>query len=618
MKELELEHLSGPLKGRKSRFEAKRLRITIGRDENCDIVFPGEALQVGSEHLELVRDAGYYELRTNTQDAVCVNGRTGLDGQELEEGDVIELGGTGGPKLTVHYTGAATEKSAPRKGKRARRSADDASLLRGTRRTQVILFGIVVLLVGWLVALYWNARTDRAQLNDSIELLSSEFGSRQSPKFDAAIAATSPSVYLVLSKSDKIGESPVGTAWVVGDHLLATNAHVAAQFLRVSMQGRQFIARSTTPPYADIKIVEVGIHPAYAEFAKIWDDYSPRVFNEEGKDVPLTSPGAYDVALLLVEEGATLAAPLRLADDATLAALKAGDPVAYVGFPMENLVQLDLHAPNPVSQTSSIVGLVTFTLVKPTDGSGQLIEHSLPGIGGASGSPIFNSNGEVVGLFSSINVVSSLFGDSRIANPVQINFAQRVDVLKQILQEPLVIDMEALRAQWTHELENYKSRRSATEIIVSNALDLWARKFGQNTVPGQVKKESLAIDGTSWVGEWPAASLTFEAAPGHYFVVAVSPTYRDIDLAATRYDAGTAVSLANDDALEHYPMVSFDINQAGPVSIFVIDKKLKLGFAAAGSNAEVSIYQVPTDAPQGDRFFDEWFTKLSGWKSDPK
>jgi Trypsin-like peptidase domain len=315
--------------------------------------------------------------------------------------------------------------------------------------------------------------------------------------------------------------------------------------------------------------------------------------------------------LLQVDPKASLAPPLRLADDATLAALKAGDPVAYVGFPMENLIQLDLKAPNPVSQTSSIVGLVTFTLVKPVDGSGQLIEHSLPGIGGASGSPIINSKGEVIGLFNSINVVPSIFGDSRIANPVQINFAQRVDVLKQILQEPLAIDMEALRTQWKTGLENYKSRRGATEIIVANALDLWTHKWGANLVPERLRNESVAIDGSFWVGDRPAATLTFEAAPGHYFAVAVSTTYRDIDLAATRYDSGIATSLASDDALEHYPMVSFDIEKAAPVTIFVIDRKFKPGLESASSQADVSIYRIPTDKPNEDSLFEQWLKQLS-------
>jgi len=606
MREIELEHLSGPLKGHKSHFGAEQLRIAIGRDEHCDVVYPKEAAQIAGEHAELVRDAGYYELRTNTQDAVFVNGRAGLDGQELEQGDILELGGPGGPKFSIQYSGAPAEKG------ELHRSPDDATLLRNARRTQTLLLGIVAVLGLWLVGLIWRGESTRHELGKSITVLTDEVHEQKAPPFETAIAAVTPSVYLVLSQSPKLGENALGTAWVVGDHLLATNAHVGSLFGEIKGQKKRMIVRASSRADADIEIVDVKIHPAFGEFAKTWQDYSPRVFDDEGKEQPLQGMLAYDVALLEVAPDAQLARPLPLAGDATLQALKAGDPVAYVGFPMENLVQLDLSAPNPVSQVASLIGLATFTLIKPVDGSGQLLEHSLPGTGGASGSPIINSQGEVIGLFNAGNIVSSpLMG--RMPSAAQVNFGQRVDVLRQLL-EPGSIDMSALRAQWAHDLQRYKDRHRATEIVVANALDRWADKYDQKIRPQALRHETLAIDGSSTVDGAPAAPLVFDASPGHYFIVAVSPTYRDIDAAAAitpTQDQAKAEVLASDSAAEHYPMVSFDVDHSESISYFVIDKSFKATAQMPASNADVTVYEIPTvPALRTRSLLDEWIDKL--------
>jgi hypothetical protein len=606
MREIELEHLSGPLQGQKSNFGADRLRITLGRDEHCDLIYPETASQVAAEHLELVRDAGYYELRTNTRAAVSVNGAVGLDGQELEQGDVIELGGSGGPKFSIQYKGAAAERGD------AHRSRDDAALLRGARRTQTLLLSVVVLLGGWLLWLILRGETTRDELGKSISLLTSEVRERKAPLFETAIASVEPSVYLVLSKSPKLGETALGTAWVVGDHLLATNAHVGLLFEEAKKQKKRMIVRASGAPHADVEIVSVKIHPAFEDFAKTWTDYAPRVFDDEGKDQPLLGMLGYDVALLEVAPGTALARPLPLASDAALRALKAGDPVAYVGFPMENLVQLDLSAPNPVSQVASLIGLATFTLIKPLDGSGQLLEHSLPGTGGASGSPIINPQGEVIGLFNAGNVISSpLIG--RMPSAAQVNFGQRVDVLRQLL-EPASLDMNALHAQWTHDLERYKNRRRATQIILENALDRWADQYGENTRPQTVRHETLAINGKSNIDGAPAERVVFDASPGHYFIAAVSPGYRNIDAVAARTPApeDTAITiLASDSAAEHYPMISFDIDQNESISYFVLDKDFEATAELPTSNAEVTIYQIPIPPPpRTQTLLDEWLDKF--------
>ena len=62
-----------------------------------------------------------------------------------------------------------------------------------------------------------------------------------------------------------------------------------------------------------------------------------------------------------------------------------------------------------------------------------LLRHNLPATGGASGSPIFNKDGEVVALLFSGNVhVKFQNGElvERTANAAQINFGVRVDMME--------------------------------------------------------------------------------------------------------------------------------------------------------------------------------------------
>ena len=57
----------------------------------------------------------------------------------------------------------------------------------------------------------------------------------------------------------------------------------------------------------------------------------------------------------------------------------------------------------------------------------------------ASGSPIFNANGEVVGILSAGNIIGQINLETgkpaRAPSAVLVNFAQRIDVLRDIYPE---------------------------------------------------------------------------------------------------------------------------------------------------------------------------------------
>ena len=128
----------------------------------------------------------------------------------------------------------------------------------------------------------------------------------------------------------------------------------------------------------------------------------------------------------------------KLADKKTLHKLKSGVPIAFLGFPMENLNNSNVNIDNPVaSMQSGIVVAVSDFEMKDSGKTGNfLLRHNLPATGGASGSPIFNEDGEVVGLLYGINVIgqvrTGVNGNTitRAPSGAQINFGVRIDLLE--------------------------------------------------------------------------------------------------------------------------------------------------------------------------------------------
>jgi S1-C subfamily serine protease len=98
---------------------------------------------------------------------------------------------------------------------------------------------------------------------------------------------------------------------------------------------------------------------------------------------------------------------------------------------------------NPVATMQS--GIVT-SLTDWWVGGGsfektKLVQHNLGATGGASGSPIFNADGKVVGILSAGNIIGQVQidgnGDTQVIrapSAAMINFAQRVDLLNDLLQ----------------------------------------------------------------------------------------------------------------------------------------------------------------------------------------
>ena len=88
------------------------------------------------------------------------------------------------------------------------------------------------------------------------------------------------------------------------------------------------------------------------------------------------------------------------------AALTPGTPVALIGFPSEGLKGADTKATAPPThQFGWISSLMNVFMGQAEPAQQILVQHSVPVAGGASGSPLIDRKGKVVGVVTGGNVV---------------------------------------------------------------------------------------------------------------------------------------------------------------------------------------------------------------------
>jgi hypothetical protein len=214
-----------------------------------------------------------------------------------------------------------------------------------------------------------------------------------------SLKAARASVFVVGVETQEDGFDPEGTAWTVAPNKLATNVHVVeglAEKLKnaASKHDVRVLACRFDDPPATLILGKVQIHPAYGP----WNDFEDRIgpAAHQSLGVPI-----FDVALLDVDKAikGDAGTPLKLATAQEMAGLSPADPVGYVGYPMEGKEMVGTH---PTMLTD--IGIFSAF----SDGLFQQIPLGQPGVltttlhlyGGASGSPCFGPDGEVIGLNS--------------------------------------------------------------------------------------------------------------------------------------------------------------------------------------------------------------------------
>lgn len=535
------------------------LRLTIGSDSACDIAYPG-ASAVAPEHAELVRDAGYYELRSNPACVVLLDGRPAAPIETLSTGSELQFGGSTGPAIRITYVQAGALANY-----RQRIWAGVAALL-----ALITIFGI------------WQFdRARRAQFNDTVtKLLLAAPAAEPQKSWAGVLADVRPSVYAVNARGDNGSESVFATAWVVAPGRFVTNAHVGEAIQRAMAEhaAGKFVVRSPVAPFAAYDIVSIAVHPAYDAFRSAWQRYRPQILDASGNYYPFGEPSAYDVAILTVASNASLEPPLRVADEATLFAVRPGDAVAYVGYPAERLLDVDALRPNPRIQTGAIVSLTSYTRTMSAPPDSQLIEHSLPATGGASGSPIVNARGEVIAVLSGGNVFQDSAG-RRMPNAALVNFGQRADILRTLLDPSMPFDPVKANARWLEALHRYPGAMDAAKASLARAVGLWQDHDAAPTLL-QESEQHLSLQPNT--AHLRASALPMRLAAGSYLITALSSNCHDLMMlvATSAAEREASQTLAKSDTPACFAALPFVLTTGENLRVLLVDSSTDLNEAS--------------------------------------
>lgn len=452
---LTVYHLNGALSGTKSEIDAGKERVVFGRQLDCDVQFPPEETNIARHHFALVRQpSGSWTVELFGAPFVAINGAPADNGQVVNDGAKLELGRLGGPAFTLgikedartdNYLRTNAQEAAPS----ARAVAQQASTL--ARVARAIAAAAVVLAVGAGAFAAYNAISAR-NTTARIDAAQKEFAGALAREAELRIGADvrahlNRAVYLVLMQDTDRRLTQGGTAWVVGANQLATNAHVAVQREGLRPGEKMLVVA----PGKNGKMYDVTahkLHPGYVLFNAFLQS-DRRVFAEYRGGGSRLDGNGYDVALLTVNGTLPEEARLELATPADLDALTAGQPLGTSGYPVENIQ--GAWAQNVGATPEQHVGIVTAVTdmfhLPSEPAYRQLVHHDLPATGGQSGSPLVGTSGRVVALLNSGNVFPGAKG-GRMPSAALVNYAQRVDLLKDLLDGTADQKVAAARKHW--------------------------------------------------------------------------------------------------------------------------------------------------------------------------
>ena len=287
-------------------------------------------------------------------------------------------------------------------------------------------------------------------------------------------------VVVTLEDSDgklltKIGDfpvdcfQPIGTAFAISENKFVTNSHVAYGVkdqksgivkdilfrvilvaaknngIKTEEQLKTFIEnnkdgieklRTYLQERVRVRSVEIRLsHSNGMSLPVTGVQVHPRYKTECNSKEEANRNHEFDVAILTTSQKAP--AYFRRADTETLYQLAPGRKVAYLGFPMEGLANaggLNIDKPEATFKDGTINKVTDFDDAHGEARNNKAITHSIPTVGGASGSPVFLENGEVVAVAWGGNFDFDENG-KRTASAALHNFAVRIDSLEVVEEE---------------------------------------------------------------------------------------------------------------------------------------------------------------------------------------
>ncbi|HYF55536.1 MAG TPA: trypsin-like peptidase domain-containing protein [Salinarimonas sp.] len=466
-----IRHRSGPLAGQEQTIEAGKTRIVFGRDPSaCDVVYPPDATTISRRHFALVRKpSGDWVVEDFGQPFVAVNGHPADGSEAVASGALLELGRVGGPSFEFVSGARDLDNALPVTG--VQQTVENTYASSKRVRTLAIGGGVAaVLAVGITAGVMMLSQRKGAELESAVAQLS---------KRQAEVAADTigsdvrnrllAAAHVVVVRTADGQERAMGTASPVAPDLLATNAHVAEAFVERKPGDRIFV-RSPGANGRLIEVTEVTLHPGYSALQKFSNDDPIFVQSFMSANSILRAALGYDVATMRVAKDANLSPVLEVAGPAEIAALKPGQALALAGFPLEGILGREVQSlgATPNLRTGMINALTDFFHLPTGTEQQKLVHHNIGVTGGNSGSPVVNAQGKLVALLNSGNVIMRPDGQGRIPNAAIVNYAQRADMLADLIAGRADAAVEVDRKYWEKQTAAFKR---GFDVIVPTVLE---------------------------------------------------------------------------------------------------------------------------------------------------
>ncbi|MEJ0051161.1 MAG: trypsin-like peptidase domain-containing protein [Methylovirgula sp.] len=418
---LTIKHVDGPLAGQEQTISDDQAQVNVGRDpDRCQIVYPPDSTIVGRVHCGLLRQpSGDWAVDLYGDHYVEIDGVAAEPRQTIRSGAKIRLGRHNGPSFIANITHAASDDLGMTGAQQKQ-----VSVRRVIRRDVRVAIGLVALAVFAAVGtLIYNARLSqqiRQRLDRAAFLVEIRHQAGGCPDWDA-------------------------TAWPVSRDLLVTNAHVVDEAGAGTMLVRA--------PGADGKEYEVIghiLHPGYKAFADFFRRQDLVKWDDGQLETPPTGL-AYDVALLRVKGPLPEDAILPLASRHEAQSLWKGMQIESEGYPSQNISGSAILGcgATPKWRAGAIESLTDyFSSAQQNPLETLLVTHNIPITCGASGSPIIGEDGKVVAVISAF----SSTGGECTPSAVQINYAQRADLVADLLDGRAGDALARDRQYWTSQL----------------------------------------------------------------------------------------------------------------------------------------------------------------------
>lgn len=598
-------YVSGPNAGTEISIPADKQSIRFGRGIECDVGFPEEFNSVGHEHFALQKSLDGYKFEIRADRPVFINDHQAHDGERLRPSQKVKLVDLNGPELAIDTVDPASHPNWLKTAEPHKPMTTVWQIARETRSGMITLgaVGAIAVLAG--VSGYWLLSnratllsTQQTLLSDRTEFVASQQGKLASilktvsveANFQPVFDAVWKSVFLVEALDGNNNSISTATAWVVqtpDGPAFATNVHVAELFDEARFAQGKLVVRSPDTNHAEYEISDVKKHPGWYAFRMSLADARSQWGTPYVRRFKTIT--AYDVALLIPNRRDGLPAPLKLATSATVQALHGGEPVAFVGYPSENLIALEDSSPTPQKQMGIITATSNFFMVSDKPGENELLHHNLAATGGASGSPILNASGEVVGLLNAGNVAflatprfdpdtgevmrddkgKPLLDFIRMPNAASVNFGQRVDLLAEIIDGTADARMKDRAKIWDEQLRHFQTPLAD---IVRTHVTAFERENSNVTVAAEQKGRAENRDDR--FGGFAAAvvDLTFEANTNYLITASAPENDRTAQLSAYLYRETNGKRTILQTKQAEGPIVQLEqaSSVAGPVHLAIV------------------------------------------------